>query len=90
MISRAVKQACNKAEIKKFVFHNYRNTALTDWVSRGINVDAAMQASGHTSVQMHKRYIDLQRHHIAKAFGLENGNTNGRQEPSEQKASGSN
>ena len=48
-----------------------------------------MQASGHASVQMHKRYIDLQRSHIAKAFGLENGNTNGRQESSEHKSSAS-
>jgi len=72
-----VKRAWTKAKIPKFVFHNYRNTALTDWVNRGINVDAAMQAAGHMSVQMHKRYINLQRHHIAKAFGLENGNTNG-------------
>jgi hypothetical protein len=35
---------------------------------------------------MHKRYLDLQRHHIAKAFGLEMVNTNGRQEVSEQRA----
>ena len=89
MISRAVKRACKKAEIKKFVLHNYRNTALTDWVNRGINVDLAMQASGHASVQIHKRYIDLQRSHIAKACGLENGNTNGRQESSEHKSSAS-
>ena len=58
------------AKVKKFVFHNYRNTALTDWADEGIHVDVAMQASGHTSVQMHKRYVGLQRHHIAKAFGL--------------------
>jgi hypothetical protein len=43
-----------------------------------------MQASGHTSVQMHKRYLDLQRRHIAKAFGLENGNMNGIQETPER------
>ena len=41
-ISRAVKRAWKKAKTKKFVFHNYRNTALTDWVNRGINLDAAM------------------------------------------------
>jgi integrase len=42
MIIRAVKRAWKKAKTKKFVFHNYRNTALTDWVNRGINLDAAM------------------------------------------------
>jgi hypothetical protein len=41
---------------------------------QGINVDIAMKASGHTSVQMHKRYLDLQREDIAKAFGLLHGN----------------
>jgi hypothetical protein len=33
---------------KKFVFHNYRNTALTDWADRGIAADVAMQAAVHT------------------------------------------
>ena len=63
----------NREQVKKFVFHNYRNTALTDWADRGISADVAMQAAGHTSVQMHKRYLDLQRHHIANAFGLKSG-----------------
>ena len=70
MVSRGVKRAWKAARVTKFVFHNYRNTALTDWADRGISADVAMQAAGHTSVQMHKRYLDLQRHHIAKAFGL--------------------
>ena len=59
----------NREQVKKFVFHNYRNTALTDWADRGISADVA----GHTSVQMLKRYLDLQRHHIANAFGLKSG-----------------
>src|SRR4030095_404380 len=38
-----------------------------------------MMASGHSSVQMHKRYLDLQREDVAKAFGLlQDGNTYGR------------
>ena len=75
MISDAVQRAVRNASVKKFVFHNYRNTALTDWARRGINVDIAMKASGHSSVQMHKRYLDLQRQDVAAAFGLGNGNT---------------
>jgi hypothetical protein len=36
-----------------------------------------MKASGHSSVQMHKRYLDLQTEDIAKAFGLlQDGNMN--------------
>jgi len=70
MISRGVSAGCKAAKVRKFVFHNYRNTALTDWADRGISANVAMQAAGHTSVQMHKRYLNLQRHHIANAFGL--------------------
>jgi hypothetical protein len=43
----------------------YRNGAR-----QGVNVEIDMKASGHTSVQMHKRYLDLQREDIAKPFGL--------------------
>jgi integrase len=69
MISRAVKRAWKKAGVKKFVFHNYRNTALTEWSRRGVHVDIAMKASGHTSTVMHKRYLDLKREDVAAAFG---------------------
>jgi integrase len=76
MISDAVQKAVRDAKVKKYRFHDYRNTALTDWARRGVNVDIAMKASGHTSVQMHKRYLDLQREDVAKAFGilLQDGN----------------
>ena len=84
MISRAAKRACKKAEIKKFVVHNYGNTALTEWARRGIDVDVAMRASGHTSIQMHKRYINLQAEDIAAAFGLEMVPTDGTQNPANQ------
>ena len=91
MISRGVKRAWKTAGVKKFVFHNYRNTALTDWADRGISADVAMQAAGHTSVQMHKRYLDLQRHHIANAFGLKKVVTkNGDQEEKQEAASAAN
>jgi integrase len=90
-ISRGVKAACKAAGVKKFVFHNYRNTALTDWADRGISADVAMQAAGHTSVQMHKRYLDLQRHHIANAFGLKKVVTkNGDQAQKQEAASAAN
>ena len=69
-IDYQVERALKNTGVKKFTFHNYRNTALTRWARQGINVDVAMRASGHGSVQMHKRYGDLQRD-IAKAFGVE-------------------
>jgi len=69
MIDYQVERAIGLTKVKKFVFHNYRNTALTEWARRGIDVDHAMMASGHTSVQMHKHYVKLQAHDIANAFG---------------------
>jgi len=76
MISDAIQKAVRDAGVKKYRFHDYRNTALTKWARQGVNVDIAMKASGHTSVQMHKRYLDLQREDVAKAFGLlQDGNT---------------
>jgi hypothetical protein len=36
--------------------------------AQGIAMDVAMKASGHSSVQMHKRYIDLQAADVANAF----------------------
>jgi integrase len=70
MIGDAVQKAVRDAGVKKYRFHDYRNTALTDWARQGVNVDIAMKAAGHSSVQMHKRYLDLQRQDVAKAFGL--------------------
>jgi integrase len=64
-----VERAIGLTGTKKFVFHNLRNTALTEWARRGVPVDVAMLASGHSSVQMHKRYLDLQKEDIAAAFG---------------------
>jgi integrase len=69
MIQSQIEKAIKATGIKKFTFHNYRNTALTEWARRGINVDVAMKASGHSSVQMHKRYVDLQAADVARAFG---------------------
>jgi integrase len=69
MIQSQVEKAIKDTKVKKFTFHNYRNTALTEWARRGIDVDVAMKASGHSSVQMHKLYVDLQKEDVANAFG---------------------
>lgn len=74
MITKAVKRAAKNAGVQDFRFHDYRHTALTDWARKNIHVDVAMLAAGHESVQMHKRYVNLQDRDVAEAFGLlENG-----------------
>ncbi len=70
MIGMAVKKAARKGNIRDFRFHDYRHTALTDWARKNINVDVAMLAAGHESVQMHKRYVNLKNKDVAVAFGL--------------------
>ena len=68
-IHAQITKALRKTGVRKFVFHNLRNTALTEWARQEIPVDAAMKASGHSSAQIHKRYVDLPAAHIANAFG---------------------
>ncbi len=70
MIVKAVKKAARKGNIRDFRFHDYRHTVLTDWACKNINVDVAMLAAGHESVQMHKRYVNLKNKDVAVAFGL--------------------
>jgi integrase len=50
---RRGKNAMKETGVKKFVFHNYRNKALTEWACSRIPVHVAMKASGHSLVQMH-------------------------------------
>lgn len=54
MISDPVQKAVRDAGVKKYRFHDYRNTAVTDWARQGVNLDIAINAAGHRSVQMHK------------------------------------
>ena len=68
-IHAQVTKALRKTGVRKLVFHHLRNTTLTEWARQEIPVDAAMKASDHSSVQMHKRYVDLPAADIANAFG---------------------
>lgn len=68
-IHAQIKKARKQTDVRKFKFHDLRNTALTEWARQRIPVDVAMKASGHSSVQMHQRYVDLQAADVANAFG---------------------
>lgn len=69
MITGKMRRASKAAGVPNFVFHDLRHTAKTNWARQGISVDVAMLAAGHSSVQMHQRYVHLQSEDIAKAFG---------------------
>ena len=59
-----------RAGLKKFTFHNYRNTAMTQWRRKNGLVDAVMRAGGWSSTQMYRRYLDMNEDDVAAAFGI--------------------
>jgi integrase len=69
-ISGTLKRACRDAKVKNFRFHDLRHCAKTAWARKGIPAESAMLAAGHSSFQMHQRYVHLQRNDIAKASGI--------------------
>jgi len=69
MIHAQVEKAM-RAGLKKFVFHNYRNTAMTQWRRKNVSVDAVMRAGGWSSTQMYRRYLDMNEDDVAAAFGI--------------------
>ena len=44
-----IKKARKQTDVRRFKFHDLRNTALTEWARKGIPVDVAMKTSGHSS-----------------------------------------
>ena len=70
MITHALRVARKCAKIAGFRFHDYRHSAKTEWSRRGVHVDVAMKAAGHNSVEMHKRYVNLEPTDVAKACGI--------------------
>jgi len=49
--------------------HDFRHTAITGWIVAGVSQEAVMKASGHRSLAMHYRYVNLNEQHIKEAFG---------------------
>jgi integrase len=70
MITQAVRVARKRTGVVDFRFHDYRHSAKTEWSRQGVHVDVAMKASGHNSVAMHQRYVNLKPGDVAKAFGI--------------------
>jgi hypothetical protein len=62
-IHAQVKKSSNKRASQEIQVSGLSNTARTEWA------EIAMKVSGHSSVQMHQRYVDLQAADVANAFG---------------------
>ena len=69
-IAKALQKTCKRAGVKNFRFHDCRHGALTGWARRGIPVAVAMMASGHSSAQAWKGYVNLQQTDVGKVFGI--------------------
>jgi integrase len=50
------KEACEKAGIWDFRFHDFRHCAITNWRRKGVDFITIMKASGHRSLAMFQRY----------------------------------
>lgn len=69
-VRTAFELARERAGVKDAVIHDFRHTAITRWASLGMPQEIAMKASGHKSLAMHYRYVNLQEQHVKEAFKL--------------------
>jgi integrase len=51
-IRTAFKNACNRAGIKNFTFHDFRHTFATRLVLAGVDLATVSKLLGHSSIQM--------------------------------------
>lgn len=58
-LRRALRRACKQAKIANFTFHDLRHCAISNWHTLGVPVSVAMRMAGHSSVQSHKKYVNL-------------------------------
>src|SRR5262249_26818884 len=69
MITGGIKRARKKAGVKDFRFHDYRHSTKDQLVSPEHPSELSLCSPlGHSSVQMHQRYVDLQAADAANAF----------------------
>ena len=67
-IRTAFELAKQKTGITDLKLHDFRHTCITRWSMSGMPREVVMAASGHSSFEMHSRYVNVQDHHMAEAF----------------------
>ncbi len=70
-IWRGLDNACKKAGIEDFTFHDLRHTAINNWRLQGHDYFRIMAASGHKTMEVFKRYNTVSREEL-KALVAEN------------------
>jgi len=66
----AWENARKRAGVKDVVIHDFRRTAKTNWAADGLPDEVSMAVAGHSSQSMHDRYVNLQEHHLVRAFKI--------------------
>ncbi|MGH8547643.1 MAG: tyrosine-type recombinase/integrase, partial [Methylococcales bacterium] len=69
-IRKPFEAACRLANIEDLRLHDFRHTCITRWATEGKPVGVIMAASGHHSLEMHTRYVNVGEHHLRKAFSV--------------------
>jgi len=67
-IRTAFELAKERKGIVDLHLHDFRHTAITQWSNRGIPPGIIMAASGHSSIEMHKGYVNVQERDLKEAF----------------------
>jgi len=67
-LRRALQKACKAAKISNFTFHDFRHCAITKWHAINVPVSVAMRMAGHSSVQSHKKYVNLGTQELIEVF----------------------
>src|SRR4029434_2665689 len=60
--------ACRKAKIADLRIHDLRHTCITRWELEGVPSYAIMEASGHHTLEMHNRYVNVNEQQVRAAF----------------------
>ena len=71
-IDRALRAACEKIKIEGVSTHSFRRSALTAASDKGFPLRVIQSISGHSSLEMLQRYLDVkneQKRQAALAFG---------------------
>ena len=71
-IDHALRQACKKLDIEGCSTHSFRRSALTAASDKGVPLRVIQSISGHSSLEMLQRYLDVkdeQKRAAALAFG---------------------
>ncbi len=64
------KEACSKAGIEGFRFHDLRHTYASHLAMKGVHMRALQELLGHKTIQMTQRYSHLSPEHLQKAVKL--------------------